>query len=623
MKTDHEHQRLAALYRYGILDTPPEPQFDRLMTLATQFFDMPIVLVSFIDDTRQWIKAQRGLPVAITETPRDISFCSVAIAQDGVMVIHDATQDQRLQTFPSVTDDPHLRFYAGAPLITPDGHKLGTFCVLDQRPREFTPQQEALLESFAAMAMDELELRRAVQDLSAMALHDSLTSLPNRSHFRQLLAQACRRADQSGEKVLVGLLDLNRFKLINDTLGHAAGDELLRQVAQRLKHSLATSDVVARMSGDEFTLLLTDVSSMQDAHNIIERVYQTFDQPFVLGQREVFIRCSIGLSSYPDNALEPETLLSQADMAMYRVKRAGGGYAFFDLNQDQGSPIEIEQLTALNHAIERDELRLVFQPIVEARTLRVAGHEALLRWERQSGTVSPETFIPLAESSGLIVPIGRWVIRQAALAVARKQVDCVSVNISALEFQQPDFVKYIETVVQEMGIQPHQLYLELTESCLLHAERYSAVIQQLFALGIYTALDDFGTGYSSLTAVAHLPVKILKIDRSFMVEIGESSVTGVKALEVLRGVVTIAKAYGLTIVAEGVETELQAQALAEVDCTYLQGYLFGRPMPLPDVLLPQEKAEAWQNWYVSTEAQPPQESRVHSGRVQTRHTVLT
>jgi diguanylate cyclase (GGDEF)-like protein len=592
VEPDQEHQRLAALYRYGILDTPPEPQFDRLLTLASQCFDMPMVLVSFIDDTRNWIKAQQGLPVPIVETPRDVSFCSVAIAQDGVMVIHDATQDQRLQTYPSVTDDPHLRFYAGAPLITPDGHKLGTFCVLDQRPREFTPQQKALLESFAAMAMDELELRRAVQDLSAMALHDSLTHLPNRSHFRQLLAQACRRASQTGEKVLVGLLDLNRFKLINDTLGHAAGDELLQQVAQRLKHSLATSDVVARMSGDEFTLLLTDVRSLQDAQGVIERVQQAFERPFVLGQREIFIRCSIGLSSYPDNAQDPETLLSQADTAMYRVKRAGGGSAIFDPRLDQGCPVEIEQLTALHHAIERDELRLVFQPIVEAGSLQVAGHEALLRWERPSGTVSPETFIPLAESSGLIVPIGRWVVRQAALAVARKQVSHVSVNISALEFQQPDFVQSIEAVVREMGLQPHQLYLELTESCLLQAERYAAVINQLSALGIYTALDDFGTGYSSLTAMAHLPVKILKIDRSFVVDIGESSVAGVTALEVVRGVVTIAKAHGLTIVAEGVETELQAQALAEMGCTYLQGYLFGRPMPLPDVLLPQEEPAA-------------------------------
>ena len=573
-----EQQRLAALYKFGILDTLPEPQFDRLVALAAQFFEMPMASVTFVDEHRQWFKARIG--VEASEDPRSSSFCSVAIAQEGVMVVPDAAQDPRVKTFANVTGEPHLRFYAGAPLITSDGHKLGTFCVLDQRPREFSAAQEALLESFAAMAMDELNLRRAVQDLGTMALHDGLTGLPNRAHFRQLMAQACRRADHSGEKVVVGLMDLNRFKLVNDTLGHASGDELLQQVALRLKHAVATSDVVARMSGDEFTLLLTDVRSAGDAANVMERIQRAFEEPFKLRGQEIFVQGSIGLSSYPNNTHNPEQLLNQADAAMYRIKRAGGGYAWFDEAQDQRSPVEIEQLTALHHAIERDELRLVFQPIIDVETQRATGHEALLRWERPSGTVSPLTFIPLAEASGLIVPIGRWVLREAARAVARGEISRVSVNVSALEFQQPDFISHVETVLRQTNIQPAQLWLELTESCLLEAERYAVVLEQLSALGVQTALDDFGTGYSSLTALAHLPVKILKIDRRFTAEVGEPSVPGHRALEVLRGVVTIAKAYGLTIVAEGVETQQQAQALKDVGCTFLQGYLFGHPLPL-------------------------------------------
>ncbi|THF84357.1 EAL domain-containing protein [Deinococcus sp. KSM4-11] len=574
-----EQRRLEALYTYSILDSLPEPQFDRLVTMASQFFEMPMALVTFVDEDRQWFKARVGMNEA--QTPRTISFCSLAIAQDGVMVIPDATEDQRLQAYPNVTGDPHLRFYAGAPLLSPYGHKLGTFCVLDHRPREFTAEQEALLQSFAAMTMDALNLRQAVRELGSMALHDTLTGLPNRAYFRQLLTQACRRAESSGEKVVVGLLDLNRFKVINDTLGHAVGDELLQQVSQRLKHATATSDVTARMCGDEFTLLLTDVRSAEDAESVIRRIVAAFDPPFRLGGQETFIRCSVGLSLYPDNTQTPDTLLSQADAAMYRVKRAGGGYAFFNTDLDQRTPIAIEQLTALHHAIERDELRLVFQPLVEARTLHVVGHEALLRWMRPSGVVSPLTFIPLAEASGLIVPIGRWVLRAAAEAVSRGQISRVSVNVSAVEFQQPDFVSHIEAVVRETRIVPHQLCLELTESCLLEPERYASIIQQLSDLGIHTALDDFGTGYSSLTALAHLPVKILKIDRSFTAEVGEPTRAGRNALAVMHGVVTIARAYGLATVAEGVETTQQAQALRDVGCTFLQGYLYGRPLHLP------------------------------------------
>ena len=576
---DGEQQRLAALYKFGILDTLPEPQFDRLVALATQFFNMPMASVTFVDEHRQWFKARIGLEAS--EGPRSISFCSLAIAQEGVMVVPDAARDARLKTFANVTGEPHLRFYAGAPLISSDGHKLGTFCVLDQHPREFSTEQEAMLESFAAMAMDELNLRRVVQDLGTMALHDTLTGLPNRTHFRQLMAQACRRADHSGEKVVVGLMDLNRFKIVNDTLGHASGDELLQQVALRLKHSLATSDVVARMSGDEFTVLLTDVRSARDATNVIKRLQRVFEEPFKLRGQEVFVHCSLGLSSYPDNTPNPEQLLNQADAAMYRVKRAGGGYAWFDAAQDQRSPVEIELLTALHHAIDRGELRLVFEPVADAETQHTVGHEALLGWERPSGPVSPLTFLPLAEASGLIVPIGRWALREALRAVERGEISRVSVNVSALEFQQPDFVSFVEALLRQTNIRAEQLWLELTERCLLEPQCYAVVIEQLSALGVYTALEDFGTGSSSLTALAHLPVKVLKIDQRFTAAVSEPTAKGRQALEVLLGVVTIARAYGLAVVAKGVETQQHAQVLKDVGFTFLQGSIFASPLPLP------------------------------------------
>jgi diguanylate cyclase (GGDEF)-like protein len=572
-----ETLRLAALRRFGILDTPPEPQFDHLVELAARVFDMPMAQISFVDEDRQWFKANHGLP--FSEAPRSESFCSVAITQDGVMVIPDATQHEQFRSYPNVLGEPHIRSYAGAPLITPEGQKLGTFCVIGTVPRAFSEKEQELLTSFAQMAMAELKVHRALHDLSHMAMNDALTGLPNRIQFRQQLTEACRRADVSGEKVVVGLLDLDRFKLINDTFGHAEGDRLLQDIARRLKEATATSDVVARMSGDEFVLLLTDVRSVADIALVMKRLEDSFALPFLISGQEVFVHWSLGLSVYPDDALELDALLGHADAAMYRVKQAGGGHAAFQRQEDQRTDLQLELLTALHRALERDELRLYFQPIVLAENHAVVAHEALLRWIRPSGIVSPLDFIPLAETSGLIMPIGRWVLRQAVDAVKERRLRRVSVNVSALEIRQPDFVEHLKWVLGESGVEPQRVLLELTESSMLEP-RFAAVLKEINALGVRTALDDFGNGYSSLTALTGLAVQAVKIDRSFTAPIGERTPEGQRALEVVRGIVTIATALGLPTVAEGIETSEQADLLTKAGCTYLQGYLFGRPEPL-------------------------------------------
>ncbi|WP_456833141.1 sensor domain-containing phosphodiesterase [Deinococcus sp. UYEF24] len=572
-----EELRLTALYRYGILDTPPEPQFDHLVELATRVFDMPMALVSFVDEDRQWFKANHGFPLA--EGPRSESFCSVAIAQDGVMVIPDATQHEQLRLYPNVLGEPHIRSYAGAPLVTPDGHKLGTFCLIGTEPREFSAKDQEILTVFAEMAMSELKLREALHELSLLVMNDTLTGLPNRVQFRQRLTEACRRARMSGEKVAVGLLDLDRFKLINDTFGHAEGDQLLKDVARRLKEATSTGDMVARMSGDEFVLLLTDVRSATDLTLVTKRLEDSFAVPFLVAGQEVFVHWSLGLSVYPDDALELDALLSRADAAMYRVKRAGGGHASFQRQEDQRTALQVERLTALHRALEQNELHLYFQPLVHAKTHAVMAHEALLRWIRPSGIISPLDFIPLAETSGLIVPIGRWVLRQAVEALRAGLLQRVSVNVSALEIRQPDFVEHLQWVLAESNVNPRRVWLELTESSMLEP-RFAAVIHEVHALGVRTALDDFGNGYSSLTALTSLPVHLVKIDRSFTAPIGETTPAEKQALEVVRGIVTIASALRLPTVAEGVETPEQADLLLKAGCTYFQGYLFGRPEPL-------------------------------------------
>jgi diguanylate cyclase (GGDEF)-like protein len=572
-----EQLRLAALHRYGILDTPSEPQFDRLVELAARVFDLPMALITFVAEGRQWFKANRG--ILVSETPRCESFCALAITRDGVMVIPDATLDEELRTYPVVVGEPYVRSYAGAPLLTPDGQKLGTFCVLGTEPREFTAKEQDLLVSFAEMAMTELKRRLDDQALNALAMTDALTGLPNRMQFRQLLIDACRRADVTGEKVVVGLLDLDRFKMINDTFGHAAGDDVLRETARRLREATSTGDVVARLSGDEFVLLLTDVHSALNISRVTKRLEDSFAEPFLIADQDLLVHWSLGLSVYPDDAQEPDTLLGHADAAMFRVKRARAGHTVFRQQEDGHSNVQVERLTALHRAIKREELWLDFQPVVRARSRVVVTHEALLRWVRPSETVSPVDFIPLAESSGLIIPIGRWVLRQAVKVLQAERLQRVSVNVSALEIRQPDFTDHLRRMLDESGIDPQRLWLELTESSLLEP-RFAAVLQEVQALGVRTALDDFGSGYSSLTALTSLPIQMVKIDQSFIAGIGEDGPGAARALEVVRGIVTLADTYGLPTVAEGVETLEQADLLTQAGCAYLQGYLFGRPEPL-------------------------------------------
>jgi diguanylate cyclase (GGDEF)-like protein len=417
-------------------------------------------------------------------------------------------------------------------------------------------------------------------DLTFQTLNDPMTQLPNRLGFAQSLTNTCQRALRTGEKVVVGMLDLDGFKRINDTFGHTAGDQLLQLAATRLSAAAGDRILIARMGGDEFSLLMGGVEQVEEAEAAVRVVQHGFETPFLIHGQEIFLRWSIGLSVYPDNTRDQETLLSQADTAMYHAKRAGGGYTFYQRTQEHSSTSDMAMISALHHAIKREELRVYFQPVVHATSHVVVAHEALLRWVRPSGMVSPLDFIQLAEATGLIVPIGRWVLQQSAEALQQRRVKRVSVNVSAIEFQHPEFYGNVQRILEETGINPRHLVLELTESSLLQPERFASVLRDLDLLGVRTALDDFGSGYSSLTALANLPVQLLKIDRDFVAAVGQATPAGQQALEVIRGIVILAGAYGLSTVAEGVETYQQAELLQSVGCTYLQGYLFGRPEPL-------------------------------------------
>jgi len=858
--------RLAALSRYGVLDTPPEAAFDRIAQLASRFFRVPIALISLVARERQWFKACYGLEPR--QTDRSISFCAHAIQTDTVTVVPDTTRDVRFRDNPLVTGAPGIRFYAGAPLITPDGFKLGTLCILDTeaRPPLSLVQQETL-ESLASLVMDELELRRAGRELQASetrlraivestsdavyikdtegryvllnpagaralgrdvgevlgkgdetlftaenrariaqvdqqvmtsgeplayeevasiggdervfltskypyrspqgellgligvsrdvteskraseafgrtyallrasfdatvegvlsvdergwvtdfnqryldmwrvpeevitskdddalvrhalaqlkdpdgflervqaayanpegetrdelelrdgriveraslpqrigdrivgrvwsfrdvtlwrraegrlqelnlalearvaerttaladanrelrrlneqlrhdAFHDSLTGLPNRALFMDRLQMTIERFNRRldfGFAVL--FLDCDRFKTVNDSLGHTVGDAFLIALGERLSGCVRPGDTVARLGGDEFTILLEDTVRIEEAEEVAERIQRELATPFQVGAHTVHTTVSIGIVSSETGYNRPEDVLRDADIAMYRAKALGrAGYQLFtaELRERALSLITLEN--DLRSALARQELRVHYQPIAEVNTGRPIGFEALLRWQHpRLGMVSPVEFIPIAEETGLILELDRWALRTACEQVRvwrdRFRVPlALSVNLSGQTFMHDGLVDHVNESLIQTGFHAGELKLELTESVLMHpSQEVLTCLHALKGLGLQLYVDDFGTGYSSLAYLQRFPLDALKIDRAFIQKLTLSR----EGAELVRAILAMARSLKLQVVAEGVETAEQLRQLKKLRCTYAQGYLFAKPL---------------------------------------------
>jgi diguanylate cyclase (GGDEF)-like protein len=429
--------------------------------------------------------------------------------------------------------------------------------------------------------------------LAHQALHDGLTGLPN----RQLLVDRLNHSIEvmqrrGGNAPVVMFLDLNRFKLVNDTFGHQTGDELLKQVAVRLRAVLRGTDTLSRFGGDEFVILCEDVGDRETAAIITERVRGAFEEPFDLAGELLSVSVSIGVATVDDDMTSIEALLSEADAAMYFAKANGGSgkVRFFDEVTRRAARHRVRIESDLAHALERDELVLHYQPIVEMRTRRTVGVEALLRWNHpERGLLAPIEFLEPAERTGLIVPIGQWVIADAAATVSRWNRDRepadhlhLSVNLSPRQLAEQTFVEDVAQVLGANGIDPRDVRLsfELTESWMaVDSSGEQRRLRALHDLGITLAVDDFGTGYSSLTYVKDLPVTVVKIDRSFVAPMGRDP----RDLAIVRGIIDLAHNIELTVVAEGVETEDQYQQLVKLGCDYAQGFHLGRPQP-PELL---------------------------------------
>ncbi|MDY0012703.1 MAG: EAL domain-containing protein [Rhodocyclaceae bacterium] len=429
-----------------------------------------------------------------------------------------------------------------------------------------------------------IEAFRAQRHVRDLAYNDTLTGLPNRTMLTDHLAQRIEEARRSEAKLAVLFLDLDRFKYVNDTLGHEVGDHLLAAVAQRLRNCVRGGDCVARLGGDEFTVVLEDLADLPAASHVAQKIAAALAEPFHVEGHEIFVSASVGISVFPADGGDVSTLLRHADTAMYRAKRTSQSFRFYEPAMDAGLGDHLRLEAALRRALERQELMVHYQLEAETMTGRLFGAEALLRWQHPvRGAVSPVEFIPVAEETGLIVPIGEWVLETVCAQVRLWQMAgkdlSVSVNISGIQLQEPSFLNRVEDIIRRTGADPASLIFEITESVWMEqAAETLSTLHRLKGMGIRLAIDDFGTGYSSLAYIKRLPVDILKIDRSFIHDIATDAADGA----IVRGIMALAHALQLSVVAEGVETEAQRHTLAVMGCDYLQGYLLGRPMPAND-----------------------------------------
>jgi diguanylate cyclase (GGDEF)-like protein len=598
-----EARRLAALHATRLLGSPPEDAFDRITRMATRLLKVPIALVSLVDQDIQWFKSRCGLEV--TQTGRDVSFCGHAILDHEPLVVPDALLDPRFADNPLVTGPTRVRFYAGVPLYSIERQPIGTLCVLDREPRRLGDEELDILRDLARMAeglIHHRQLASAAQSLHShvhvdpanpalleaagqvefLLNHDVLTGLANRQALARAVQQNLADWRAQGIQALVATVNLDKFKRVNEQLGHHAGDSALVSITRSLQGLLRPGDLLARAGSDEFVLLMPGLGDDSAARDRLRQLLQAVHRELPAPGGALPLTCSIGYAIFPEDGDDGDALLNNADMAARRAKEFGGGQIqrFSEaLREALDRKLTLE--AQLRHAIDNGELHLQYQPKIELKTGTVAGLEVLVRWRHpEHGLVSPEEFIPVAEESGQIVAIGEWVLRSAA-AQAQRWLEQglprvpIAVNLSARQFLHTDIVATVEAVMRETRLPPGLLELELTESMSIDDPARSAeLLGRLRALGVTLSIDDFGTGYSSLSYLKRLPVHKLKIDISFVQDICQSS----ESLAMVKAIIAMAHSLRLGVIAEGVEHRDQMESLRASGCDQIQGFYLSRPL---------------------------------------------
>ncbi|WP_068957312.1 sensor domain-containing phosphodiesterase [Pararhizobium polonicum] len=697
-----EHGRLEALSTLWIAGTAPEPRFDTIVQLAAQLFETPMAFITLVEKDIQRFKATHG--VDVPDIARSTSFCTHTIQSGDVFVVPDMQADPRFADNPLVTGTPFVRFYAGAPLVTADGFRIGALCIADTMPRHaFGERQQQTLKLLAAQVMEQMRLRQeeiirstvmkfsdatglalfsinaagriefvnraalclfgyehgemigqpidliipdrfrgahhaglarvlaggttkligktvevmarkrdqtevpieislslwndergvgmgaVIRDISdrrdrdarllRMANQDTLTGLSNRNRFESLLQEVL----SENRAATVALLDLDGFKDVNDSLGHAVGDALLQAVAVRLPSVLADDVTVARFGGDGFAVLFPEVATLDGALKAIGAVLSAFEMPFEVGGNVFQVTTTLGFALAPEHGADAEELLASADFALYRAKQAGGStMLMFDPEMRNDSLARRATQDELLRALQNGELVLHYQPQVSLTDGHVFGMEALIRWRHpEHGLMFPAAFLPALESSSLALPVGWWVLneacRQAAEWLAQGHAPIkVSVNLFAAQYRAGTLVQHVVDALAEHGLPPSALGLEVTETiALLNDDHAFAAVRALRDLGVDIAFDDFGTGYASLSSLQRFPLTTLKIDRSFISDMLDNR----HDAAITRAMLTMGNELGLETIAEGIETEEQEIALRLLGCKAGQGYRYGKALP--------------------------------------------
>ncbi|WP_170287571.1 EAL domain-containing protein [Aquibacillus halophilus] len=515
--------------------------------------------------------------------------CGTATYRRRTIIVEDIATDPLWVDFKDEALNYGLRACWSSPVYDNFQKVLGVFAMYYDKPNTPSKEDMNILKKATYLVSLVIQHYQAEEKINFMAFHDELTGLPNKRLFDKNVRIAITRSDTDQDKnKMLGImyLDLDRFKLINDSLGHNTGDKLLKEVAERLRTCIRTEDTISRKSGDEFTLLLINVSK-QEVSKTAQKILNLLAKPFLINGHEIFITPSVGVSLYPTDDGNPDELLRKADVAMYQAKKEGrNNFQFYNKLLDKKNHERLEIENQLRKALDMNEFSLQFQPIMDLTSNEIKSVEALIRWNNPIlGKVSPDRFIPITEETGLIISIGEWVLRTACLQLKSWENNGfhslkISVNLSIRQFYQPNLISMIDNIIKEIEINPSKLTIEITESMTMDVETATSILYELKNIGVNISIDDFGTGYSSLSYLKTFPIDSLKIDQSFISDINKSKDDENIATTIL----VIAHNLGLSVIAEGVESKDQLEILKRHKCDEAQGYLFSKPLNSDDML---------------------------------------